>query len=974
MQHIETALAAPPRAADSPLQLIQELFERQAELTPDRTAVMCGGRQLTYAELNLRANQLAHYLNRSGVGLEGRVGVCLKRSLESLVSLLAIFKAGGSYVPMDPEYPAERLQYMLTDSQVRVLLTSSELTAKLGHAAAATIRLDDDWGQIEREAGTNPERLAEGQNVAYVIYTSGSTGNPKGVMVQHRGLANVLAASREQFGFNALDVMPCLASLSFDISLFELCNPLCAGGTVLIWDQKDVLDVQLLAESLKDLTVLHCVPTLMRQLVNWVKENDGGAGSLRQVFVGGEAVSVQLLEEMREVFPGAGIHVLYGPTEGTIICASRFVTERLTAPPLGKEIGNAQLYVLDPEMKRSPSGEVGELYLGGPTLARGYLQRPGLTAERFIPHCFSEEPGERLYRTGDMARWSADGNLEFVGRVDQQVKIRGHRIELEEIEATLKRCHGVTDAVVTVREDQPGQKRLVAYVVADSGNDRPEVGAQETMCFSPAVHDYFSGRRRAKPRGANENGSHPVYQPVIDRVRDRNLLIVGGDQDRLLLKACIKGGAKLIYVAAQNAESHNLTEKFVREHGLRQVVPFLLGDEPPAIEERIDVCVLDSFGDIGGSKGLEAALRRLGAVLQPQTLVYPQSCVTYLAAVELPEELRERPELNGVHFEEARQVFAAAGYPFDLRVRVHKLPAEGVISGECVFENIDCSDVGDAPVTEQQIQLSISRDALLSGFALTLRLYGDASGGDGSDCCYAAHAPVFLPVFPAGLPVEAGDRIEGKCVGRMSKEDGQHMDYQMEGRIIFRDGRVKSFFYRLPFIQRAFQGSAFYRKLFSTTTIENLLASATPQDDREVVREIWKRLRLSLPAYLLPSAIVKMDHFPLTPNGKLDRGALPAPEYSNDPTGRAPVGPEQEVLCSLFADTLGVPQVSLDDSFFDLGGDSVLLIDLVRRIRDSLGVTVSIRTFFEAPTVAGLAERLLAETELPGVSIPTPTA
>lgn len=943
-------------------QLIQELFEKQVVRTPDRTAVIYRDHKLTYAELNQRTNQMAHHLKRSGVRLESRVGVCLGRSLEALIALLAIFKAGGVYVPLDPDYPAERLKHMLVDSQVSVLLTDVDHIAEMAHSTTTTIRVTRGEGQMEQEDVGNPEQLAHGGNLAYVIYTSGSTGNPKGVMVEHRGLANVLAASRDKFGFSQTDSMPCLASFSFDISLFELCNPLCTGGTVVIWDKEDVLDVQLLVESLEDLTLLHCVPALMRQIVNWMKEKDRGAGILRLVFVGGEVVGVQLLDQMREVFPTVDIQVLYGPTEGTIVCAGRAVTESLTAPPIGKAIDNMDLHLLDREMKHSAPGAVGELYLGGVGLARGYLNRPGLTAERFVPDNFSEARGERLYQTGDLARWDTEGNLEFMGRLDQQVKIRGHRIELGEIEATLASCPGVTEAVATVREDQPGQKRVVAYVVADSGVLQPPAASQETGWFSPAINDYIDEMTPViTTRRKNETKAHPFYQTIIDNVRDKTVMIIGTNQEDLLLKACVKGGAKCIYAVQANATAYARTRRFVQEGNFGQVVPFMIGEEFPGTESGIDICVSDLFGDIGGSKGLEVFHQQLQKAIQPQTIVYPQSCITYLSAVELPESLRGHPEFYGIHFEDARHIFAAAGYPFDLRVRVHELPPESLISDEAVFEEITCanSHFGSAATTETQIQLTISRKALLGGFVLTLKLSGDMSGQGSFDSCYAADSPVFLPVFIPGLQVEAGDRIEGKCVRRVSMEDGSHMDYQLEGRILNQQGAVRSFFYRMPFIQRVFQGSAFYKELFSTTPIEQLLSDAQQQDDREIVQELWNRLKSKLPEYMLPSAIVKLEEFPLTPNGKLDRQALPAPEYGNSPTWRAPVGPQEEVLCLLFADALGISKVSVDDSFFDLGGDSVLLIHLVRRIRDTLGVNFTIRTFFEAPTVAGLAERLL---------------
>src|SRR3569832_2135527 len=430
MQQLQTLLIDHPDLAQTvrcSSSLFHELFEQQVEINPFGTAVVGGERQLSYAELNARANQLAHHLQRLGVLPESRVGVCLERTCEALVTLLAIFKAGGAYVPLAPDYPVERLRYMMADSQVSVLVTSSEGMEKLAGGAASVICLDYDWDEIAQESTDNPEPTVSEENLAYVIYTSGSTGNPKGVMVEHAALANTLAASRQRFGFTRTDVMPCLASFSFDISLFELCNPLCVGGTVVIWDQKEILDVEHLVTSFAGFTLLHCVPTLMRQVVDWMKEHNAQARKLRRVFVGGEAVGTQLLDQMREVFPRAEVHVLYGPTEGAIICATKGVDTPLTVAPIGTAIDKMQLYVLNDEMKPLRS-EVGELYLAGAGLGRGYLNRPELSADKFIPDCFSEEQGKRLYRTGDLARWDAHGSLEFVGRVDQQVKIRGHRI------------------------------------------------------------------------------------------------------------------------------------------------------------------------------------------------------------------------------------------------------------------------------------------------------------------------------------------------------------------------------------------------------------------------------------------------------------------------------------------------------------------------------------------------------------------
>jgi amino acid adenylation domain-containing protein len=941
MQQIQTTTLHQPDLAQSPAsggELFHQLFEQQAARYPTAPAVAGDDQQLTYAQLNASANRLAHFLIRQGVLPEDRVGVCLERTSEALVTLLAIFKAGAAYVPLATDYPAERLQHMLADSGVKVLVTSESLRTKLTTETATIICLDSIAAQLDQEPGVNPELNIDADNLAYVIYTSGSTGRPKGSGVEHRALANTLAASRERFGFRQGDVMPCLASFSFDISLFELCNPLCVGGTVVIWDHQSVLDIQHLIESFAEYTLLHCVPTLMRQVVDCMRANNFSAGKLRRVFVGGEAVGVQLLDQMREVFPNAEVHVLYGPTEGAIICATKAVTARVIGNPIGTAIKNAQLYVLDDELDHC-GAEVGELYLGGAGLARGYLNRPELTAERFVPNCFSENEGERLYRTGDLARWDADGNLEFVGRVDQQVKIRGHRIELREIESVLENCPGVAEAAVTVREDQPGQQRLVGYVITESAN-YPQL-SPDTIFFSPAIHDYEDG---LSPIDSN----CPAYRTILDEVRDKNVLIICPAEEKLLVKACLEAGAQYVYVAEPDAAALATTRQTFPQHD--RVAPFLIDAELLTAAGIIDVCLAESVGNIAGAKGLETCLQKLRPMMKPEAIFFPRRCVTQLAAVELPEGLLEHLEPDDLSNEAAR-IFSKVGYPFDLRVLVHHLPPESLISAQSPVEEIDLQS-GDEQEFERSFELPINRDALLNGFVLSLEI----SGANDHD---PTRAPVFVPAFFPGVKVAALDRIVGKCVRRPSKGHPRRMDYTLHGQIVFSDGGVRSFFYRLPFVQRVFQGSIFYKSLFSHTAVEELMAG--PQrDEPAVVQEVWRRLRAMLPDYMLPSAIVPLSSFPLSPNGKLDRKALPAPEFAGGREGRTPKTAEQKMLCSLFAETLGVPRVSVDDNFFELGGDSIMLVQLVTRIRAALKCKLSIRSFYEAPTVAALIENALA--------------
>ncbi|HET7461389.1 MAG TPA: amino acid adenylation domain-containing protein, partial [Longimicrobium sp.] len=429
------------RRAEHPREaFVHALFEAQVERTPGAEAVTFEGERLTYAELNTRANRLAHHLRSLGVGPEARVGICVERGLEMVVGVLGVLKAGGAYVPLDPGYPAERLAYTLSDSAPAAVLAQTHLRDRFERAAVPVLELDaaaPAWASLP---ATDPDRGGlTADHLAYVIYTSGSTGRPKGVRVSHGSLGATLTVAGDAFGFGAGDRVPSLASFAFDIWLFETLLPLLAGGAVLMVPRERVPDVPRLVEDLAGCTVLHAVPALMRRIVEEVRATPAGVlGTLRHAFVGGDAVAPDLLEEMRIAFPAAEIHVLYGPTEAAIICAAhRLGSEPVTRQMVGRPLGNAALYVVEPGGTVAPVGVAGELCLGGASVARDYLGRPGLTAERFVPDPFSAQPGARLYRTGDRVRWLADGSLEFLGRTDHQVKVRGFRIELGEVGAVL---------------------------------------------------------------------------------------------------------------------------------------------------------------------------------------------------------------------------------------------------------------------------------------------------------------------------------------------------------------------------------------------------------------------------------------------------------------------------------------------------------------------------------------------------------
>ena len=447
---------------------LHQLFEAQVERTPNAIAAVCGGARLTYRELNQRANQLAHYLRTRGVGPEVLVGICVERSLELMVGLMGILKAGGAYVPLDPTYPKERLAFMLADSQVSVLLSQQQLLASLPDHDAHVICLDSDWEPIATQSLANLDSGAGPDNLAYVIYTSGSTGTPKGTLITHHGLVNYLYWCLAAYPVEAGCGSPVHSPLAFDATITALFSPLLVGRTVyLLPETSDLEAISAALRQTHDLSLIKITPAHLTLLSQQLSPADV-ATLTRALVIGGENLTAEQIAFWRQHAPATRIFNEYGPTETVVGCVVYEVAADWSGAgsvPIGRPIPNMRVYVLDRHRQPVPIGVPGELYLGGAGVARGYVRRPDTTAEKFLRDPFSDEPGARLYRTGDLVRYLPDGNLEFLGRLDDQVKIRGYRIELGEIEAVLSQHLAVQETVVIVREDAPGDKRLVAYLV-----------------------------------------------------------------------------------------------------------------------------------------------------------------------------------------------------------------------------------------------------------------------------------------------------------------------------------------------------------------------------------------------------------------------------------------------------------------------------------------------------------------------------
>jgi amino acid adenylation domain-containing protein len=449
-----------------------ELFEAQVARTPQALALVAGHESLTYDELNRRANMLAHYLRELGVGAETRVALCAERSAEMIVGLLGVLKAGGAYVPLDPAQPKARLGYMLEDADAHVLLTHKSLSDALPACSARIVRLDADWSEIARASDLNPTPNVRPDNLAYVIYTSGSTGRPKGVGVTHNSVVNLGTALWQRVYEEQISPLRVSlnAPLAFDSSVKQIVQ-LCFGHALYVLPEEVRRDASAMRsfQERHELDVLDCTPSQLRL---WLEAGLGGdwKHAPTRLLIGGEALDESLWRELSRQ-TGIASYNVYGPTECTVDATACRVSAKRARPALGRPLANVRVYVLDENLQPAPIGVAGELHIGGAGVGRGYLNHPGLTAEKFIPDSFGDAAGARLYRTGDLARLLPDGNVEFLGRMDFQVKIRGSRIELREIESELAAHPAVREAVVLAREDNPGDKRLVAYVLTRKGAD-----------------------------------------------------------------------------------------------------------------------------------------------------------------------------------------------------------------------------------------------------------------------------------------------------------------------------------------------------------------------------------------------------------------------------------------------------------------------------------------------------------------------
>ncbi|HEX7518206.1 MAG TPA: amino acid adenylation domain-containing protein [Chthoniobacterales bacterium] len=927
---------------------IHKLFEEQARRTPMAVAVVFEGTQLSYEELNRRANQVARRLQKLDVGRDVPVGVCLDRSSEMVIAVLGVLKAGGAYVPLDPAYPAERLALMIRDAGMQVILTHSRVKTCCPDFAGQLLCLDAD--DFTNEEDTNLVSKVRADDLAYIMYTSGSTGAPKGVAVPHRAVIRLVKETNYAC-FSSAETFLQLAPISFDASTFEIWGALLNGGKLVVMPP-----VQASLEEIGSAIREHGVTTLWLTsgLFNaMVDERLPDLRPVRQLLAGGDVLSVpHVRKALRELTETRLING-YGPTESaTFACCHTIKPDAALdgSVPIGRPIANTVAYILDSQHQPVPIGVRGELYVGGDGLARGYWRRPELTAENFFTDPFRGDSEARIYKTGDLARWRDDGTIEFLGRVDSQVKLRGFRIELGEIENALRQQADVLDAAVAVREDTPGDKRLVAYVV------RKPAAAVELWPSSPSSGGDPFYDDVLYTAMTYDKSRHDLYERAFRKiVRDKVVVDIGTGRDALLARMAVEAGARKVYAIellerpAQQAkaliESLGLTNKIVVIHGRSQEIE---------LPEKVDVCVSENVGHIGGAEGCDVLLNDARRFMKPDGVFIPHRCETRVAAIQMPDEFLRDPTFDELGAYHAEQSWRSAGYKYDLRLCVTGISREMLRSTVDAFEDLDFTQT-PASSYERDVRMKITHTSRIDGFLLWLNL--EAAPGETLETLGRNDTwlPVYLPAFYPGINVSEGDEIIATVRGTLA-ENGLNRDYRMDGLVRRMDGGEVQFSFDSGHYKRAYKGTPFYERLFRDDTIRVTRDSGSSSQTAHLA-ELKKRL----PEYMMPAAIVTLPALPRTSNGKLDRSALPAPNPSAAKPADSFVAPRtavEEKVAAIWAGVLGVERVGTMDNFFDLGGHSLLGLRLVNQLREALGEHVSLAIVFEAPTPGAMSELL----------------
>ncbi|SHL87069.1 non-ribosomal peptide synthetase [Mucilaginibacter sp. OK098] len=918
-----------------------------ANENPDKIAFEYDGLLLTYGELEIESENFARRLLAMNLVSGDRVGVIATRSIRTLSAILGVMKAGGVYIPVDPEYPRERISYMLKDSGAALLIGEGNIIQEFDLPFIDTKEAE----VFAQPVGITTNLLTHIKPgaLAYIIYTSGSTGNPKGVMIRHRGLLNLSLEQIKAFRVNKQSRTLQFASLSFDASISEMFVSLCAGSTLVMAPKAKMLPGPDLISLLEAAAITHVtLPPSILEVLPYTE-----LPVLSTLVVAGEACPRKTAETWgkNRYFINA-----YGPTEYTVCSTLTPYTPGEGPLHIGRPIGNTVAYILDEDFVPLPPGIPGELFIGGVGVAAGYVNLPELTAARFITDPFSKKQGSQMYRTGDLAKFLPDGNICFLGRIDRQLKLRGFRIEPEEIETVLKQHPSVSQSVIQVQNDESGHQRLNAFVtlkdVLQPDNSPQHEWSAGPMELWPSVAEFYVYDEFLYYAMTHDERRNDAYKKaIIAEVPGKIVVEIGTGKDAILSRFCAEAGAAKIYAIELNENTAKLAKEAVERAGYADRITIIHGDASKVIlPELADVCVSEIVGAIGGSEGSAVIINNSRRLLKEGGKMIPERSNTMMAAVSLPDVINENPGFNKVPGHYTKEIFDQVGYPFDLRLCIKKFPNDHLLSSKDIFEDLDYTKPID-PETSHTFRFEILKKGRMDGILVWLNLH--TTTGVIIDILEHEYCwlPVFLPIFCPGAEVEAGDYITGICT-RTLCENGLNPDFLLEGTLVRMNGIEINFSYNSWHYKQVYKENPFYQKLFANNKFGLL-----PPSVNEDLPGLEAFLQDKLPAYLLPNSIIVLDEIPLTINGKIDQQALK--EYTkaskrvlNEYT--APHTEKEKILALIWQNVLGIENVGIHHNFFKLGGDSILSIQIVSRAR-SAGLEFTPRDLFENQTIAQLA-------------------
>jgi amino acid adenylation domain-containing protein len=897
---------------------IVDLLAEQTTRRPTEPAIVDGARVISFAALWEASGRIAGALRTRGVAPGETVGVLAGRGGDPLLALVGILRAGAVYVPIDADYPAVRVARMATDANCRLLLTEAM-----------------DWPGAIRIAdlcdAPAAEPLGDGpvpDDLAYIIFTSGSTGVPKGVEVAHRGFVNMSLGQIAALGLGADDRVLQFASPSFDASLANIFMAWFAGGAVVTVPTATIGNTELLRRHLlhTGTTVATLPPSYLTAM------GTEPLGGLRVLITAGEPAPVAALCSQA----AAGIRAFnaYGPTE-TSVCATMHAVSATEAErprlPIGRPLPNLTVRVVDAEFSPMPIGVPGEIVVGGIGVARGYRGDEARTAERFV----IGPDGTRWYRTGDLGCWLEDGTLDYLGRVDEQLKINGNRIEPSEVARPILATPGVANVHVGAINGADGRATLAAWYVPRT---RPEL--------FPSVSEFYVYDEVLHGLMAADDARNQRYAAAFARaLPGRVVLEIGPGPTAILARMAIAAGARKVYAVELLERSWRAARETVEQLGLADRIIVLHGDAATIeLPEPADVCISEIVGNIGGSEGAARIINRARRLLRDGSQMLPRRSLTLVAGLALPEtELAPGFDPQAADYVDA--IFQEVGRPFDLRLCVRHLPADAIVTSAAPLEDLDFT----APLAEQSehtIALTATRAATLTGFVAWLRLFVDDDNVLDTIAAPGSWLPVIIPAFPDGVALVEGDQILA-VVTRTLSETGRTPDFTIEGVV----RRVNAPDLRFVTTSRhhgeGFRVSPFHRRLFADGSIPRRADLAV---------SIRENLAAVLPAHAVPTHLIAVEALPVTPSGKVDRSALPAPVLTRA-APRAPRSEIEDLLLTVWRGVLGRDVAGIDDDFFAAGGDSIRAIQIVSRLHQA-GWKAEIRDVMHNPTVAGLAARL----------------